>query len=182
MKEFQKDSIEIVAFDPEWSNIANIEIQQLRAILPSSKIIDIQHVGSTAIPGMAAKPVIDIQIAVISLEEMKAIAIPALKKLNYEYWHENPDPDRMFFVKGMPPFGERRTHHVHIVEPTSKHWVDKINFRDYLIQHSEVASEYQQLKIKLAQQYAYDREKYTNAKSEFIDNVLKTIKIQINRS
>lgn len=169
----KKDQVDIVAYNSEWPIKARIEIEKLREILPSSKIIDIQHVGSTAIPGMAAKPIVDIQIAAHSLDEMKIIAIPALQKLGYEYWYENPDPERMFFVKGMPPFGDKRTHHVHIVEPTSKHWSGKINFRDYLIAHPEIAKEYQQLKIKLAEQYTYDREEYTNAKGEFVNKVLK---------
>lgn len=172
----KKDHVDIVAYDPEWSTLASIEISKLREMLPSSKIIDIQHVGSTAIPGMAAKPIVDIQIAVHSLEEMKVIAVPALQKLGYEYWYENPDPERMFFVKGMPPFGERRTHHVHIIESTSKHWFKKIVFRDYLISHPEVAKEYEQLKMKLAQQHTFDREEYTNAKTDFVNNILKIAK------
>lgn len=171
----KKDHIEIVDYDPKWSINASIEINKLKEILPSSNVIDIQHVGSTAIPGMAAKPIIDIQIAVKSLDEMKSFSIPALQKLGYEYWSQNPDNERMFFVKGMPPFGEQRTHHVHIVEPTSKHWYGKINFRDYLINHPDIASEYQQLKIKLAQQYPYDREEYTNAKGEFINRILQLV-------
>jgi len=169
----KKDHVDIVAYNSEWPTKASAEINRLKEVLPLSRIIDIQHVGSTAIPGMAAKPIVDIQIAVHSLEEMKVIAIPALQKLGYEYWYENPDPERMFFVKNMPPFGERRTHHAHIVEPTSKHWIGKINFRDYLVAHPEVAKEYQDLKIKLAQQYTYDREEYTNAKGEFVNKILK---------
>lgn len=173
----KKDHVDIVAYNSEWPTKARIEIKELREVLPSSKIIDIQHVGSTAIPRMAAKPIVDIQIAAHSLDEMKIIAIPALQKLGYEYWYENPDPERMFFVKGMPPFGDKRTHHVHIVEPTSKHWNGKIDFRDYLITHPEIAKEYQQLKIKLAEQYTYDREAYTNAKGEFVSNILKLVKL-----
>jgi GrpB-like predicted nucleotidyltransferase (UPF0157 family)/RimJ/RimL family protein N-acetyltransferase len=171
----RKDHVDIVAYNPEWPAIATSEIKKLREVLPLSKMIDIQHVGSTAIPGMAAKPIVDIQIAAHSLDEMKVIAIPVLQKLGYEYWYDNPDPERMFFVKGMPPFGNKRTHHVHIVEPTSKHWSGKINFRDYLIAHPDIAQAYQQLKIKLAQQYTYDREEYTNAKGEFINNILKLV-------
>ena len=136
-------------------------------------VLDIQHVGSTAIPGLPAKPIIDIQIAAKSLEAMKVIAIPALQKLGYEYWYDNSDSERMFFVKGMPPFGEKRTHHVHIVEPTSKHWVGKIAFRDYLISHLEVAKEYELLKMELAQKHAFDREDYTSAKADFVNKVLR---------
>lgn len=169
----KKDCVNIVAYDPEWVTKANVEIHQLRAVFPPEKIIDIQHIGSTAIPGMMAKPVIDIQIVVRSLEEMKVIAIPILQKLGYEYWEENPDPERMFFVKGMPPFGEKRTHHVHIMEQASKQWSEKIKFRDYLIAHPEIAQEYQQLKAKLVEQYRYARDTYTSMKRKFIDEIVK---------
>ncbi|MBA3660935.1 MAG: GNAT family N-acetyltransferase [Gammaproteobacteria bacterium] len=172
----EQDHIDLEPSNAEWAERANAEINKLRCVLPLKKIIDIQHIGSTAIPGLSAKPIIDIQIAVNSLEEMKVIAVPALQKLGYEYWSENPDPERMFFVKGMPPFGVKRTHHVHIVEPTSKHWEEKILFRNYLMTHPEVAEEYQQLKIKLVKQFTYDREEYTNTKSEFIKRILHLAK------
>lgn len=171
-----KDHVEIVSYNPAWSNDARIEIEKLRAILPLHCIVDIQHVGSTAVPGLSAKPIIDIQIAAKSLDEMKAIVVPLLQKIGYEYWADNPDPERMFFAKGMPPYGEKRTHHVHIVEPTSKHWEGKIVFRDYLISHPEAAKEYEQLKIKLAEQHTVDREQYTNAKGEFVKKVLQLAK------
>jgi GrpB-like predicted nucleotidyltransferase (UPF0157 family)/RimJ/RimL family protein N-acetyltransferase len=171
-----KDHVELVSYNSSWPNEANIEIEKLKNIIPLNCIVDIQHVGSTAIPGLSAKPILDIQIAAKSLDEMKVIAIPALQKLGYEYWYDNPDPERMFFVKGMPPFGEKRTHHVHIVEPTSKHWFGKIAFRDYLIDHPDVAKEYEKLKIELAQQHTFDREEYTNAKADFVDKVLRLAK------
>lgn len=72
----------------------------------------------------------------------------------------------------MPRFGERRTHHVHIVEPSSKHWLGKIRFRDYLIAHPEVAREYEAMKKQLAEQYTHDREKYTEEKSDFVNKIL----------
>ncbi len=172
----KKDYVDIVAYDVEWPNKASIEISKLRAALPVSKIMDIQHVGSTAIPNMPAKPIIDIQIAVHSLEEMKVIAVPALQKLGYEYWADNPDPQRLFFVKGMPPFGDKRTHHVHIFLPTSEHWQTKIIFRDYLLTHPDMAQAYLQLKLRLAQQYVDDREQYTEAKREFVSHVMELAK------
>jgi GrpB-like predicted nucleotidyltransferase (UPF0157 family) len=170
---YKNDSIELVPYDMRWPQMAKLEIEKLRKILPSNHIIDIQHVGSTAIPGMLAKPIIDIQIAVDSLAAIKQAAIDILKTCEYVYWDEDPDPEKMFFVKGMPPFGEKRTHHVHIIEPNSKRWQTRIIFRDYLIAHSEIAHEYEQLKIKLAKEYTYDREQYTDAKTKFIDDVLK---------
>ncbi|HEX4068969.1 MAG TPA: GNAT family N-acetyltransferase [Candidatus Babeliales bacterium] len=169
----KKDHVDIVPYNPEWPTMAKQEIKKIRESLFLNKIVDIQHVGSTAIQGVSAKPIIDIQIAVNSLDEMKTIAIPALQKLGYEYWFENPDPKRMFFVKGMPPFGEQRTHHVHIFEHDSDHWRNKIIFRDYLRAHPDVANDYVQLKNQLASEHMYDREKYTDEKLEFINRVLK---------
>ncbi len=169
---YKNDSIELVAYDNQWPYLAELEIQTLCNVLPKKHIIDIQHVGSTAIPGMLAKPIIDIQIAVDSLYAIKNIAIETLKTLGYEYWYDNPDTERMFFVKGMPPFGEKRTHHVHIVEPSSKHWKEKILFRDYLISHPQIMREYEKLKRSLATQHTYDREQYTDAKTKFINDIL----------
>lgn len=172
----KKDHVDIVPYNPEWPNMANDEIKSIRAALPLDKIIDIQHVGSTAIQGVSAKPIIDIQVAVKSLDEMKVIAVPELQKIGYEYWFENPDPKRMFFVKGMPPFGDKRTHHVHIFEYDSDHWRNKIIFRDYLRAHPSVARDYEQLKNRLASEHMYDREKYTDEKLEFVNQVLKLAK------
>ncbi|MCE3237978.1 MAG: Ribosomal-protein-S5p-alanine acetyltransferase [Gammaproteobacteria bacterium] len=171
-----KDHVEIVPYNASWPHDAKVEIQKLKAALPLNCIVDIQHVGSTAIPELSAKPIIDIQIAARSLDEMKVIAVPLLQKLGYEYWYDNPDPERMFFVKGMPPFGEKRTHHVHIFEKTSKHWDGKILFRDYLICHPEAAKEYEQLKLGLAKKHTFDREQYTDAKGEFVNRILKLAK------
>ncbi len=172
---YKNDAIELSDYNKEWPQIAEQEIKKLYSILPTQHIIDIQHVGSTAIPGMSAKPVIDIQIAVDSLSAIKPIAIKVLKELGYEYWDKNPDQERLFFAKGMPPFGVKRTHHVHIFEPSSPHWREKILFRDYLRAHTEARLEYEALKKHLAQRYTYDREQYTSAKTEFINKILRQI-------
>ncbi len=168
----QQDCIDLVSYDTKWPAMAAEEMNVLQAILPKNQMIDMQHVGSTAIVGMAAKPIIDIQVAVKSLEDAKVIMVPILQKIGYEYWSENPDPTRLFFVKGMPPFGEKRTHHVHVVEQDSLHWRNKLIFRDYLQTHPLFAKEYETLKFKLAKKYVYDREKYTDEKANFVKQVL----------
>lgn len=173
---YKNDCIELVPYDKQWPFMAKLEIKILYDVLPKNHILDIQHVGSTAIPGLSAKPIIDIQIAVDSLDAIKQQAIKLLKTIDYEFWYDNPDKERLFFVKGMPPFGEKRTHHVHIVELSSKHWQGKNFFRDYLIAHPETAQEYEKLKRQLAQQYKYDREMYTEAKTDFINAVLEKAK------
>lgn len=167
------DNIFLEAYNPKWPSIAKDEIEHLKKLLPREHILDIQHVGSTAIPGMTAKPIIDIQIAVDSLAAAKQFAIEILEENGYVFWHDNPDPQRMFFVKGMPPFGKRRTHHVHICEPSYSQWINKILFRDYLIAHPEKAQEYAALKMALSEKHTHDRERYTDAKKEFVEEVLK---------
>jgi GrpB-like predicted nucleotidyltransferase (UPF0157 family) len=79
----------------------------------------------------AAKPIIDILVAVRSLAEARGTVIEPLQRLGYLFWAENPKTDRMFFVKGMPPYGVRRTHHIHITEATGEKWLN-LPFRDYL--------------------------------------------------
>lgn len=172
----KKDHVDLVPYNPEWPLLAKKEIDKIKSVFPTDTILDIQHIGSTAIPGLSAKPILDIQIAISLFEGAKFIAVPLLQKLGYEYWACNPDPKRMFFVKGMPPYGEKRTHHVHIFEQHSEHWCNKLLFRDYLRSHPDVAKEYERLKIKLAQDHLYDREKYTDEKLDFVNKVLQLAK------
>jgi GrpB-like predicted nucleotidyltransferase (UPF0157 family) len=174
---YKDDLIELAKSNPAWPKMAKNEIEALYKLLPSDKIIDIQHVGSTAIPGLSAKPVIDIQIAVKSLEDAKNTFVKKLAELNYQYWAENPDPERLFFVKGMPPFGKKRTHHIHVAEASSKRLQDRITFRDFLVLHPEISLQYETLKQKLAKLHTYDREQYTEEKAEFIKRVLENAKL-----
>ncbi len=169
----EKDHIDIVPFNPAWSELAKTEIKKIKSLFPDGVIVDIQHIGSTAIPELSAKPIIDIQIAVHSLPVAKIIMVPLLQKLSYEYWADNPDKTRMFFAKGMPPYGKKRTYHIHIVEFDSHLWRDKIVFRNYLRKHPKKAKKYEILKNELAQKHKYEREKYTDEKAAFIKNILK---------
>src|SRR5436305_5903800 len=98
------DQVEIVPYDPRWPILFDEEAKRLRAILDPSLIVGLEHFGSTAIPGLSAKPIIDILIAVRSLAEAQATFVEALRGLEYAHWADNPRKDRMFFVKGMPPF------------------------------------------------------------------------------
>jgi GrpB-like predicted nucleotidyltransferase (UPF0157 family) len=165
------DPIEIVPYDPIWTESAEKEINRLKSIFPFSWIIDIEHIGSTAVPGLSAKPIIDIYIGVTSIHEAQK-AIEPIKKLGYQFWEDNPNTEKMFFVKGMPPFGEKRTHHIHIVEHNGNYWRTRILFRDYLRSHTNEARKYAKLKLKLMKEYVLDREAYTDAKSEFVNSVL----------
>ena len=166
------DEIRLVDYDPLWPLLFDEEARRLRTVLDPSLIVGLEHFGSTAIPGLSAKPVIDILIAVRSLAAAQASFIEALRKLDYVYWADNPKKDRMFFVKGMPPFGSERSHHVHITEPHGEMW-QRLAFRDYLRAHREEAETYEQLKKRLAAEHQTDREAYTGAKSAYVESVMR---------
>lgn len=166
------DVVKIVNYDPRWPALFDEEAKRLRATLDPALLIGLEHFGSTAIPGLSAKPIIDIMIAVRSLAGAHACFVELLRSLDYVYWADNPKTDRMFFVKGMPPFGSRRSHHVHVTEVHGEMW-QRLAFRDYLRAHAEEAHRYEQLKRRLAAEYPTDREAYTDAKSTFIQDVMR---------
>jgi GrpB-like predicted nucleotidyltransferase (UPF0157 family) len=166
------DEVEVVNYDPRWPALFEEEAKRLRAVLDPSLILGLEHFGSTAVRGLSAKPIIDILIAVRSLTQAQASFVEALQNLDYVYWAENPRQDRMFFVKGMPPFGSRRSHHVHVTEPDGEMW-QRLAFRDYLRAHPEEAQTYQRLKKRLAAEHRADREAYTDAKSAYIESVMR---------
>ncbi|MGA2993007.1 GrpB family protein [Bradyrhizobium sp.] len=168
------DEIEIVDYDPRWAFLFNEEAARLRAALDPSLIVGLEHFGSTAIPGLAAKPIIDILIAVRSLAAARATFVEALQKLDYIYWADNLKKDRMFFVKGMPPFGSKRSHQVHITEPTGELW-HRLAFRDYLRAHPDESATYERFKKRLAVEYQTDREAYTDAKSVYVESVMRKV-------
>ena len=164
------DEVEIVKYDPRWPILFDEEAKRLRAALDPSLIVGLEHFGSTAVPGLSAKPIIDILIAVRSLADARTTFVEALGNLDYVYWAENPKTDRMFFVKGMPPFGSRRSHHV--TEPDGEMW-RRLAFRDYLRAHPEEARTYERLKRRLAAEHPTDRDAYTDAKSDYIETIMR---------
>jgi GrpB-like predicted nucleotidyltransferase (UPF0157 family) len=166
------DEVEVVNYDPRWPTLFDEEANRLRAALDPSLISGLEHFGSTAVPGLSAKPIIDILIAVRSLADAQTSFVEALRKLDYVYWAENPKKDRMFFVKGMPPFGSRRSHHVHVTETHGEMW-QRLAFRNYLRAHPGEAEIYEQLKRRLATEHQTDREAYTDAKSAYIESVMR---------
>ena len=150
------DEVEIVDYDPQWPLLFDEEAKRLRAVLDPSLIVGLEHFGSTAIPGLSAKPILDILIAVRSLSAAQVTFVEALRSLDYVYWADNPKKDRMLFVKGMPPFGSKRSHHVHVTEPHGEMW-QRLAFRDYLRAHPGEAETYGRLKKRLAAEHKTDR-------------------------
>lgn len=161
----ERGHVELVPYDPAWRRCYETERARLQAAI-GNHVLDIQHVGSTSIPGMIAKPIIDIAVAVASFETAQ-VCIAPVERLGYAYRGENGIPRRHFFVRG-----ERRTHHLHINELNSAQWRNQVCFRDALIHNPELAAAYATLKQDLARQFPTDREAYTAGKAPFIRRVL----------
>ena len=173
------DEIVIADYDPNWVKLFEREAKAIAKVLDPKLITRIEHFGSTSIPNLPAKPIIDIIIEVKSLTLAKQKAIAPLELLSYAYWQNNPDPNRMFFVKGLPP-NSPRTHHLHLVEADSILW-ERLLFRDYLRQHSDEAARYASLKYRLATMYTSNREAYTQSKTEYVLAITKKAKEWANK-
>ena len=157
--------VAIVPYDPSWPTRFESEAAAIRAALGDGFPYTVVHVGSTAVPGLAAKPIVDILLEVPDRTRWPSL-VARLATLGFVYWAENPDTSKMFFVKGMPPFGPRRTHHVHVHTPEAT--ATLIRFRDHLRAHPEDAARYAALKRELAERHPTDRDAYTKAKTEFV--------------
>lgn len=166
------DDIELVAYDEAWPGRFQSERALLSRLLPAEQVLAIEHGGSTAIPGLDAKPIIDIYVAVPAIDQARASFPALLEAAGYAYWADNPNRDRLFFVKGLPPAGAGRTHHIHVMEPTSVPWRRAMQFRDYLRAHPAEAQRYLVLKRELAALHRHDREAYTRAKDPYVESVL----------
>jgi GrpB-like predicted nucleotidyltransferase (UPF0157 family) len=165
------EGVALEASDPAWPVQFGSERQRLLDALPG-RFIGIEHFGSTAVPGLIAKPVIDILAGLESLVEVESL-IDRLGVLGYHYPAEfnSTLSDRHWLMR---QHRGRRTHHLHLVVFGSSAWLRELAFRDLLRANPEIASQYAVLKAELADMYRNDRESYTQAKGEFIANVLRT--------
>jgi len=155
-------------YDPIWSEKFNKEKQNL--LSAAGKFLTrIEHIGSTAIPGMVAKPTVDILAAITSLQEAKTL-IKVASSIGYIYVpeFENELPERRYFYKDS---ADEDAFHLHVVELDSPFWKRHIAFRNYLRTHPDEADAYAELKIKLANEHTTDRNAYTDGKSEFIHRI-----------
>jgi len=159
--------VEIVSYDPAWPALFRQESDELTEVLAPWLVRPIEHIGSTAVPGLSAKPVIDIMAAVVSLESSRP-AISAAARLGYCYFPYQPDREHWF----CKPSASHRTHHLHLVPVDSAQWMRCIAFREYLRANPDVAAGYAKLKARLAERFRLDREAYTQAKAPFIDSIV----------
>ena len=176
-----REDVGIAPYDARWPELFRREAEHLRTCLPTGLIGRIEHFGSTAVPGLAAKPIVDMLVEVTSLRRARTEIAPVLEAQGYDYfWRpsfgDDTPPWYAFFIRR----GERgiRTHHVHMMtggRAFRGHW-DRLLFRDYLIAHPETARAYERLKRGLAAAHPNDRVAYTNGKTEFIRQIMARIR------
>jgi len=161
---------------PTWPHSFRREREFLRSVLPPKFTKRIEHFGSTALPNLASKPIVDMLMEIDDVSTVTETAVPVLTELGYEYFWRTTfgsidgEPHYAWFIKHNE-HGDR-THHIHMVESTFPHW-DRLGFRDYLIDHPEIAEQYRQLKRELAKVHPHDRTAYTAGKSDFIANIMR---------
>lgn len=162
------EPIEVVPYDPRWPGRFAVERDALEEAIGDRAAGGIHHAGSTAVPGLDAKPIIDILAGVDSLEASRACFGP-LARLGYLYAPYRVE-EMHWFCK---PHPRRRTHHLHLVPTDSRRFRDELAFRDALRASPDLARAYAATKHRLAAGFKHDREGYTNAKSTFIHRALR---------
>jgi len=160
------DSVRLVDYDPAWPEQFGEFAGWLRQHLGSDIALDVEHFGSTSIQGMIAKPIIDVLVRIPSYSEAKQRVLPFLNSEEWEYWWQK---DHMTFVK-RDRFMGMRTHHIHMM-PEGRELRRRLAFRDYLRLHAKDAALYAELKLQLAAANPADRERYTDAKSSFVNEI-----------
>jgi len=160
----------VVEYDPRWPARFDEEQRRVREVL-GARAIAIEHVGSTAVPGLGAKPIIDIMVGVRDLAGAFDDCSAALQSIGYLYVPRRL-PDRHFFQRG--PWGAR-THHLHLTEFGGAMWERYLLFRDYLRTHPDVARQYYELKRQVAARPGIDRAAYNAAKRSLIDGVIARV-------
>ncbi|MBN1436718.1 MAG: GrpB family protein [Sedimentisphaerales bacterium] len=166
----RRHTVRVVESDPGWTDLAAKACVQVREI-GGDLIADVQHVGSTAVAGMVAKPILDLAAAVATLDVMPKL-IEKLTALGYIYRGDGEDSGGHLFVWETEP--NVRTIHLHIVALDDIQWQNYLRFRDMLRRDSDLRKRYSELKEKLKEDFPDDRKSYTGGKHDFIRGVLNT--------
>ncbi len=171
----EKGIVKVEKYNPEWEEEFNKEKKNLKEIF-GDVAVSIEHVGSTAVVGLSAKPIIDIAIGVNKLEDLSKVKDKILKFSHYSIKENNAEGE-ILMRRGVPiKLGEDKpsfiTHFIHIMEIDNKKYKETLAYRDYLRKNKVALREYDDLKQKLASKYPNDRKAYTKAKEEFIKGIL----------
>ena len=161
--------VKLVDYNPKWVKTFKDEKNKIKKVFGDS-VLDIEHMGSTSIPGIKAKPIMDLMVAIPDINKYKDY-IKGFNKIGYKFRkdYRETHQEHILFVKGPE---DKRTHYLKLCEFNSEFWNENILFRDYLINHPDVAKEYEKLKIELNKKYSKDRDTYTDKKSTFIKDIL----------
>ena len=161
----ERGKTELLSHDNEWGSAAEKAIRILWKVIPEAR--DIQHVGSTAIESIDAKPIVDIAVA---LDDVQSVTSHIDELAEYGIFYRGIDvPEQILFIIGE---GNIRTHHIHIVKWHGKAWDNYMIFRDYLNSHPDKAAEYEKLKKQLAASFPDNRRAYTEGKAGFIEKII----------
>ncbi len=153
---------------PEWKKIAQETINNLKEIF-GSNALDIQHIGSTAIPCIKAKPIIDIAVGIRSFDDItEALSILDSNEI-YRQSHNRFSGDLLYVINDADG---KRTHQIHILIYESPQWWNYVAFRDYMNAFPQKAKEYEKLKVKLARKYPNSQTKYTDGKQQYMKDLL----------
>ena len=165
------DSVIIVTPDPTWAE-AFEHVKADLVVALGARVLGVEHIGSTAVPGLAAKPVIDVLLGVWSIDEVKAF-IPVLQARGWEYPEDMNAglTARRFFLRRNAEGA--RVHHAHFVVHRGPPWDEYIGFRDKLRERADLRERYEHLKRELAAKYHDQRERYTASKTDFVREVLE---------
>lgn len=171
--ELTREHVAIVPYDPRWPQLYADEEMLLERSLPVDLVERIAHIGSTAIPGLCSKPIIDIQVEVADLDRVRKQVVPIMRDLGYEFiWRPTMGEQAPFYAWFIKRDARgQRTHHVHMVKPDAAS-SDRLVFRDFLRAHPEEAARYEELKRSLSQRFPNDRAAYTQGKTGFISAVI----------
>ena len=166
------ENVELQEYSPTWPARFEEEKTRLLAVIPADLIHAIEHFGSTSIPGLAAKPIIDMLVEVSDAERARTVFPGVLGPQGYDCIPQ-PEAEEQIYLCIRRDNAGRRTHHLHIGTPGFK--ASEQAFRDILLAHPEAAAEYGRLKRRLAREYHNDRLGYTEAKTEFIRRIMEQL-------
>jgi GrpB-like predicted nucleotidyltransferase (UPF0157 family) len=156
-------AVRIVDHDPDWPALAGAELRRIEEAL-GVVAVRLEHIGSTAVPGLAAKPILDLQLSVAAIDARERYVEP-LERLGYLFAPDPESPGRLFFAR--PP--ERpRTHHLHVCEAGSEHELSHVAVRDFLRTHEEEAARYEALKRQIVARHPRDRLAYIAGKDAYV--------------
>jgi len=156
----------VVDYDPAWPEAYEAEIARIRTVL-GDEIVHAHHIGSTAVPGLAAKPVIDILLEVEDVGRLD-VCDGGMSSIGYEPRGESGIPGRRYYPKG----GDERTHHVHAFAVDDPHIAEHLAFRDYLRTHPDAASDYAHVKREAATKHSHDPDGYVAFKQRAVSRIL----------